>query len=190
MSVIFNLPLYARIGLLLLVGVSLWLILSDSSEPPQPGNEVRRTSDYSMTDFTMTIMDANGEPARIVKGDEMSHYAHDDSTEIINPITEFLEPGQSTWVVTSEHGHTQGKADTILLTGNVIISNKDDPEFNMLTERLTLDTAYNTAFTEEPVMIRSPQGVTESVGLHAALDDETINLHSRVKGQYDAPPAN
>jgi lipopolysaccharide export system protein LptC len=57
----------------------------------------------------------------------------------------------------------------------------------MLTEKLTLHNLDNTAYTDEPVTINSPQGVTESVGLHAVLDDETINLHSRVKGQYDAP---
>lgn len=187
MNVIFNLPLYARIGLLLIAAFSLWLIFHDSSQPPPPADELRRTSDYAMTDFTMTIMDINGEPARIIKGDEMAHFPHNDSTEIINPVTQFLKPGQDTWVISSEHGHTEGEGDTILLTGNVIISNKDDPAFNMLTEELTLDTQFNTAYTEQPVTIHSPQGVTESVGLHAALDDETINLHSRVKGQYDAP---
>lgn len=187
MNVIFNLPLYARIGLILIAVFSLWLIFHDNSQPPQQTSELRRTSDYAMTDFTMTIMDVNGEPARLIKGDEMAHYPHDDSTEITKPVTQFLKPGQDTWVVRSDHGHTQGKGETILLTGNVIISNKDDPAFNMLTDRLTLDTQYNTAYTEQPVTIHSPQGVTESVGLHAALDDETINLHSRVKGQYDAP---
>jgi len=187
LNVIFNLPLYARLGLLLIAVFSLWLILHDNSQPPQQASEVRRTSDYAMTDFTMTIMDINGEPARVIKGEEMAHFPHDDSTEIIQPVTEFLEPGQDTWVVSSQHGHTQGDGETILLTGNVIISNKDDPAFEMRTERLTLNTQENTAYTEAPVTIHSPQGVTDAVGLHAALDDETINLHSRVKGQYDAP---
>jgi lipopolysaccharide export system protein LptC len=190
LNVIFNLPLYARIGLLLIAAVSLWLFLQDGSEPIQRSSEGGRSSDYAMTDFTMTIMDINGVPARQIKGEELAHYPDGDRTEITQPIAEFLKPGQDTWIITSEKGHTQGKADTILLSGNVIISNKNDPEFNMLTDKLTLDTHLSTAYTEEPVTIHSPQGVTESVGLHAALDEETINLHSRVKGQYDAPPAN
>lgn len=190
MNVIFNLPLYARIGLLLTAAVSLWLFLQDDSEPIQRSSEGGRSSDYAMTDFTMTIMDINGVPARQIKGDHLAHYPKGDRTEITNPTAEFLKPGQDTWIITSNKGRTKGKADTILLTGNVIISNKHDPEFNMLTDKLTLNTHLSTAYTEEPVTIHSPQGVTESVGLHAALDEETINLHSRVKGQYDAPPAN
>lgn len=170
-----------------MVAFSLWLIFHDSNQPLQQASEVRRASDYAMTDFTMTIMDINGEPIRLIKGQEMAHYPHDDSTEINRPETQFLGSGQDTWVVTSEHGHTQGKAETILLTGNVIISNKDNPAFKMRTEKLTLNTLDNTAYTDEPVSIHSPHGVTDAVGLHAALDDETINLHSRVKGQYDAP---
>lgn len=187
MNVIFNLPLYARIGLLLIAALSLWLILHDNSEAPQPASELRRTSDYAMTDFTMTVMNIDGEPARIIQGDEMAHFPADDSTEITNPITEFLRTGEDTWVITADHGHTQGKGESILLTGNVIITDKDNPAFKMLTEKLTLNTEFNTAYTKEPVTIHSPDGVTDSVGLHADLDDETINLHSRVKGQYDAP---
>jgi lipopolysaccharide export system protein LptC len=188
LNAIFNLPIPLRIGLVAILLVSLWLVFSDdaaqtSAQTPQ----VARTSDYSMTDFTMTIMNANGEPARVIMGDEMAHYPQDDSTEIINPVADFIEEGKDTWVVSSEKGHTTGKGHTILLTRNVIITNKNNPAFNMLTEKLTLDNQYNTAYTDEHVTIRTPHGDTESVGLHVDLNDETINLHSRVKGHYDAP---
>lgn len=167
--------------------IGVWLLLDNEVTQPDIQNQTTRTSDYAMTDFTMTIMDIDGTPDRVIKGKEMAHYPKDDSTEMIDPITEFLEPGQDAWIIESELGQTQGDADTILLTGNVIITNKDNPSFQMLTEKLTLDTKLNTAYTDQPVTIHSPQGDTESVGLHAALNDETINLHSRVKGQYDAP---
>jgi lipopolysaccharide export system protein LptC len=53
-----------------------------------------------------------------------------------------------------------------------------------------LDTVNNTAYTDRPVVMRSPNGDTHAVGFHAALQEETINLHSRVRGQYDAPATN
>lgn len=187
MNAIFKLPLTAKLGIVAIALIGLWLLLSDDTVETQIQNQTNRTSDYAMTDFTMTVMDIDGTPARVIKGDEMAHYPDNDSTEIIKPITEFIEPGQDTWLIESELGHTQDDSDTILLTGNVIITNKDNPSFQMLTEKLTLDTKQNTAYTDEHVTILSPQGDTESVGLHAALDDETINLHSKVKGQYDAP---
>jgi len=187
LNAIFNLPLPAKLGLLALVLLSIWLLLDEDKVQPQIQTENRRSSDYAMTDFTMTVMDINGQPSRVIKGDEMAHFPDDDSTEIINPVTEFIKRGQDTWIVESKHGHTTGQGETILLTGNVIISNKDDPSIQMLTEKLTLDTLNNTAYTDQHVTIHSPQGDTESVGLHTSLEDETINLHSKVKGQYDAP---
>ena len=98
-----------------------------------------------------------------------------------------LLQNSSSQVITSDHGHTQGDNTTILLTGNVIITNENNPAFKMLTDELTLDTQYNTAYTDHAVTIKTPNGDTDSVGLHADMNDETINLHSRVKGQYDAP---
>lgn len=188
MSAISNLSLPAKIGVVLLAVWLVWeLFAPDQGETGSSADSIHRSSDYAMTDFTMTVMNEEGKPSRIIKGSEMSHYPQDDSTEIINPVADFIEAGKDTWVINSDHGHTQGKGESILLTGNVIISNKDNPDFRLLTEKLTLDTVNNTAYTDQAVKILSPQGETDSVGLHAALQDETINLHSRVRGHYDAP---
>jgi lipopolysaccharide export system protein LptC len=190
LTAISNLPFPAKIAALLLVFWLLWdQFSSDADNNKTATPEIRRSTDYSMTDFTMTIMDEMGKPVRVVKGKEMLHYPKDDSTEIIKPITDFIAEGKDTWQMQSEFGYTQGKGESILLTENVVIINKHNPEFKLLTEKLTLDTVNETAFTDQAVTILSPQGETKSVGLHADLKDETINLHSRVRGHYDAPSA-
>jgi len=143
-----------------------------------------------MTNFKMTVMDINGRPSRIIIGEEMSHYPKDDTTEIILPTAKVLEPGKDTWVLSSNKGQTQGKGEEILLTGNVIITQENNPNIELHTEKLTLDTQKNTAYTDLAVSMKSPEGYTDSIGLHAAFKDKTINLHSRVKGQYNAPPTN
>ena len=136
----------------------------------------------------MTIMDENGQPSRIIKGQEMTHFPEDDSTHITSPIAEFVNQQKDTWIVTSEQGKTHGKGHVILLTDNVIISRKDDDKTELQTSTLTLDTNKSTAYTDAAVKMISPYGETNSIGLHATLEDKTINLHSRVKGHYDAPP--
>lgn len=155
-------------------------------------------SDYGMSNFTMTIMDENGQPSRVIKGTEMSHYPKDDVTKIITPKVEFIESGKETWVIYSDHSETlphkkkrkrrKHHGEEILLTGNVVITQKNNDDFKLSTEKLTINTKNNTAYTDEAVKISSPTGATNSVGLHATLKEETINLHSKVKGQYDAPP--
>ncbi len=191
MNAIFNLSWPLRLLLVAAVLLTLWLLFDNDTSGQQSGDmQVERTSDYSMTDFTMTVMDLNGQPQRIIEGSEASHYPEGDRTEIINPNALHIAVDNDDWIMQADRADTSGKGEHIKLTGNVIITNKDQPEIQLLTELLHLDTINNTAYTDRPVLMRSPNGDTHSVGFHAALKEETINLHSRVRGQYDAPAAN
>lgn len=188
MNAIFKLSSLAKILLLTLAVVSVWLLSGEESQKtPEQYEQVTRTTDYTMTDFTMTVMSELGQPSRIIVGSKMAHYLDDDSTEITIPRVQFIEPEKETWLVSSEKGITQGKGEDILLLGNVIVTQKDNPSIELRTEKLNLDTVNNTAYTDLAVSMKSPSGTTDSVGLHAALDDKMINLHSRVKGHFDAP---
>ena len=169
----------------------LWLLFSGSEPTTSTANEQQnytQASDYTISQFTITIMDENGQPSRIIKGQEMTHFPEDDSTHITSPIAEFVNQQKDTWIVKSEQGKTHGKGHVILLTDNVVISRKDDDKTELQTSTLTLDTNKSTAYTDAVVKMISPYGETNSIGLHATLEDKTINLHSRVKGHYDAPP--
>jgi len=189
LNVTSNLPFLAKILLPLLAVVTLWLLSGEESEQQASLNsQLNKASDYAMTDFTLTVMDKEGNPSRIITGKEMAHYPEDDSTEILFPTAQFVEAKKETWLITSNKGFTQGKGDDILLTGNVIITQKNNPDVELRTEKLNLDTLHNTAYTDLAVSMKSPYGESESVGLHAVLKDKLINLHSRVKGRYDAPP--
>lgn len=188
LNVTSNLPFLAKILLPLVAVVTLWLLFGEESEQrSKQDSELNKSSDYAMTNFTLTVMDKAGNPSRIISGKEMAHYPKDDSTEVLFPIAEFIEPGKDTWLITSNKSTTQGKGDDILLTGNVIITKKEDRDVELRTEKLNLDTKHNTAYTDLAVSMKSPYGSTNSVGLHASLEDKMINLHSRVKGHYDAP---
>ncbi len=189
MNAIFNIPFIAKVLLPILAIISIWLLSGENDdENTLIGNEHRRTSDYSMTDFTLTVMDGLGTPSRIITGEEMAHYPDNDSTEILFPIARVIEQGKDNWIMSSNKGITFGKGEVITLTGNVVITRQNNNEIEVRTEKLILDTLHNTAYTDQFVSIKSPYGDMESVGLHASLDDKMINLHSRVKGHYDAPP--
>ena len=192
MNAIYKLTHLQQGLLILFSGLILWLLFGGSKQTENNITSEKtsydQASDYAMSDFTMTIMDKNGQPSRVIKGQEMSHYPEDDSTHITSPTAEFINQHQDTWIVTSEQGKTHGKGHVILLTDNVVISRKDDEKMELQTSILTLDTEKSTAYTDAAVKIVSPYGETNSIGLHATLEDKTINLHSRVKGHYDAPP--
>jgi lipopolysaccharide export system protein LptC len=190
LNAISNIPNIAKILLPILAIISIWLLSGEDNEKDlSPDDEKLRTSDYSMTKFTLTVMDDSGSPSRIITGDKMSHYPDDDSTEILFPVAHVIDQEKDNWIMSSNKGLTQGKGEEITLTGNVIITRQDNNEIELRTEQLILDTLHNTAYTDLAVSIKSPYGNTESVGLHASLEDKMINLHSRVKGFYNAPPS-
>lgn len=191
MNAIFNLSWPLRLILVAATVLTLWLLFDNDVSTQKSGDAlVERSSDYGMTDFKMTVMDVNGQPQRIIEGSEAAHYPDGDRTEIIEPNALHIAVDNDDWIMQADWADTSGKAEHIVLTGNVIITNKDQPDIQLLTELLHLDTVNNTAYTDRPVLMRSPNGDTHSVGFHAALQEQTINLHSRVRGQYDAPAAN
>ncbi len=191
MNAISKLSALNKVLLVFLAGLVLWFVLGKTEKAIEASNEpsaYNEASDYAMTNFTMTIMDENGQPARVIKGQGMAHYPDDDSTKITRPIAQFIQAQKDTWVLTSERGETHGKGDNILLLDNVVITRKDNDEVALHTTKLNLDTIKQIAYTDAAVKMISPYGETNAIGLHATLDEKTINLHSRVKGQYDAPP--
>lgn len=189
MNAIFNTANLLKVSLALLALISLWLLLN-KPEAPTTAAPIEYSIDFGMTDFKLTVMDLQGKPSRVITGDTLYHYPENDRTEVYNPETLIITPQRDDWIIESDYAETEGEGENILMTGNVIITNKDQPEIQLLTEKLNLDTVHNTAYTDQPVTMKSPHGDTHSVGLHAALQEETINLHSRVRGQYHAPPAN
>ena len=187
----FNISVVAKLLLSLLAIITLWLLFSnDTKQKVSESGVISRTSDYAMSNFTMTVMDKLGKPSRIITDETMAHYPENDSIIINAPVAQILEQGKDTWVLSANKAYTEGNGEDILLTGNVIITQKDNNDIELRTEKLNLDTLHDTAYTDLAVSMKSPHGTTNSVGLHASLQERTINLHSRVRGHYDAPPTN
>jgi lipopolysaccharide export system protein LptC len=192
LNAIFNLPFPAKVIIGFVVILLTWFVTSGGDntedEAKAMASNVNQQSDYGMTNFTMTIMDENGQPSRVIAGKEMTHFPKGDRTEIIDPTAHFIENQQDTWVITSKHGKTRGEGKLIKLTKDVVITRINNDEIELRTDKLNIDTQQSTAYTDSAVTIISPTGETKSVGLHATLEEKTINLHSKVKGHYDAPP--
>ena len=192
MNAIFNLPLPTKFFICFVVILLTWFATGGDNntedEATTTASSVNQQSDYGMTNFTMTIMDENGQPSRVIAGKKMTHFPKGDRTEIIEPTAQFVENKEDTWLITSKHGKTRGEGAIIKLRKDVVITRKDNDEIELRTDKLNIDTQKSTAYTDSAVTLISPTGETNSVGLHATLKEETINLHSKVKGHYDAPP--
>ena len=175
----------------MLAVVSLWLLLDKNVETASPPRlfSVDKASDYTMTHFNLTIMDETGQLDRIVYGKKLVHYLSDDSTHIVDQVTEFFEEGETIWTVSSDKGDTiAGNAETILLSGHVVVTDQRGDGVQLFSDTLHLNTHSHTAYTDTAVTIKTAnRGETYGVGMDATLKDKIINLHTEVAGQYASP---
>ena len=178
-----------RLILLIIAVVSVKLFFKSDKvvvEPIKIGEVKERHSDYSMADFTIIKMNALGKPHRILSGSEMSHYPDDDSIEVINQISHFIDEEDDTWLILSDKGRTLQGSDQVQLTGNVIITRPENKEIELYTERLHIDMKTEIADTDLPVRMVSPSGVSYGTGLDADFKTSIVKLHSKVRGIYES----
>lgn len=113
-----------------------------------------------------------------------------DYTEIERPRLTLYSDNTSPWKITSDTGHASANNSVITFEGNVIVWQKD-PETGqrseLTTSKLIVKPNRHYAETDKPVMILAPDSTTSAVGMKALLNQDKIQLLSRVRGTYEAP---
>ena len=98
----------------------------------------------------------------------------------------FSEGSPDPWLVESNEGSLQQNNEKLELTGNVRLTRQSEGREAVLeTEALTLDNSNGTVYTDHPVSITEPFGVTRSTGMKAWINERILELNSRVEGQYE-----
>ncbi|MGC8121143.1 LPS export ABC transporter periplasmic protein LptC [Marinobacter sp. VGCF2001] len=98
----------------------------------------------------------------------------------------FSQDSPEPWLVNADEGNLRQGNEQLELTGNVELVRQQDARRAILeTEALTLDNKHGTVYTDRPVTITEPFGVTRSTGMKAWINERVLELNSRVEGQYE-----
>ena len=98
----------------------------------------------------------------------------------------FSEQATPPWIIEADEGSLRQDDDQVTLTGNVVVFRQTgDSEATLKTESLTLDNRQGTVYTDQPVTITEPFGVTQANGMKAWVNERILELNSRVEGQYE-----
>ncbi|MFO8142128.1 MAG: LPS export ABC transporter periplasmic protein LptC [Marinobacter sp.] len=99
----------------------------------------------------------------------------------------YSEQGTDPWIIEADKGSLQQNEDLVVLTGNVVVLRQTaDSEATLTTSSLTLDNTQGSVYTDQPVTITEPFGVTRATGMKAWVDQRVLELNSRVEGQYES----
>jgi lipopolysaccharide export system protein LptC len=174
------------------VGALAWW-LQQGEEPPAPDNGSQdRRPDYTVDNFTATMMGETGSPRRRLTAIELRHFADDDSNELEKPRLTLFEETAPPWRLRSETGWVSGDGNEIRLHGEVFIDREPGATtrpLHLRTRELYLKRDENYAETDLPVRATSElDWVTSANGARIWFGkDLRIKLLGRARGEIAIP---
>lgn len=183
--------LTAVLVLILLAVSSLWLLYRVESVAEAPTPQIVHAPDFYMEDFTTLTMDERGAPHRELRAERLEHFPDTRTKELRAPHFVLRGGPQPPWEVRSERAWISPDGDEVLLQGSVRAW-RQGPDGVPLVElrsreiRVLPESSY--AEGAEPVVIRTPSSETRGVGMRLFLEEERLELLSKVTTRYDGQP--
>lgn len=169
------------------IALSVWSLLVSNRQKPIASGNNNLLPDAFMEDIVAIMMNKQGTPSLKLVAPKMVHYMQNDSTEIKNPIVTVYRNSPNPWKIHSDFAKTTKGISEILFWNHVVIhhlQDQDNPATTMTTSTLTVFPDKQTAQTDQPVTIKQPDTTVEAIGMIADMNDGTIKLLSKAKGEY------
>jgi len=186
------LSILALAALALFTQILVWIIVPREREPAFVGPP---RSDYTLDDFTLNVLDAQGRKSFSVVAPRLARKQQDDSLYVTEPKYQLLDSSGHAWKGTSDSAwinkdgtifRLEGKvqmhrvpSDTVtpvrLLTSDLTVTSTPRPKGNTNSapqERKMRTDALTT--------IIAPNNVVHGVGMRADLEMKTVELLSDV----------
>lgn len=188
------LTILALAALALLTQILVWIIVPHEREPAFVGPP---RSDYTLTDFTLNVLDADGHRTFSVVAPRLARKQQDDSLYVTTPDYELLDSGGHVWKGTSDSAWINKDGTIFRLEGKVqmhrVPSDKVTP-IRLLTSDLTVTSTrrpkgdsnstpqQRKLRTDALTTIIAPDDVVHGIGMRADLEMKTVELLSDVHG--------
>lgn len=181
--------IFSIIGLVLLVGVSVWLQNAfEQNDKKSRDNKERHDPDYYIENFVLTSMADDGQPQHRISAPYMQHFPDDDTTELTSPTILMFRKDSPPWLIKSDRGSFSKNAELVFLSGNVTISRKSGPQnqsVQLFTDTLKIHPDTEFAETDSRVVMKSNTQRTEGTGMRAYIRKGVLQLLDNVKVYYE-----
>ena len=179
-------------ALALLVALGWWVLRAVQSQreaglavPPQ-------TPDYYLYNFTMTAMNAKGQPSLRLSAPVLVHYPTDDRALVTQPHLQVYRTGEPPWDIDAERARILDHGKRVFLIGRVKIvrpAADGHSPVTILTRDVHVRPDQTYAYTDQPVTMISNGLRVDAVGLRANWKLQHVQLLSRVRGVYEQSTA-
>jgi lipopolysaccharide export system protein LptC len=175
-------------SLLLLAVLAWWIADERPALQPVPLERPDDQSDYYLRNFTMMTSGDDGLWNYRLEAQRMLHFPKTEHWEFEAPRLEFYTEQGANWYGEAERGRAWAAGDEILLQGEVHLwrpGSEVNVETRLETSEVHLHTQQRYAQTEAHAVLRQPAGRIEGIGAHAWLDEQRVELQSKVRGFYE-----
>lgn len=177
-----------------LAAYTWWLVQATPKGDDGGRRAVARTvPDYVMRGAEVERMDAAGVRQSVLRGRTMSHVPERDQVSIVAPELFALDPKGQRLQATAERGEYFGDTEVVQLRGNAQVellalapqgrsAGRGPSTFH--SEALDVDTRQRLVTSDQPVVLRSAQGVVRGLGFRHEARAGVTEVGGRVTGQF------
>ena len=166
--------------------LSLWFQELFKETPIIKAKKDSHFPDYFMENFSLTSLNQQGEPAYIVNGQRLEHFADDNSAELQQPVIEFRSD-QGHWSISANRATIYADETVIHLYENVQLRRMAGDNRNPLsidTEYLKIHTEDKIAETDQLAHLKTGDLELDTQGMVFDNRQGILKLLSEVKGRY------
>lgn len=169
-----------------IAGFATWMTLSYRPQNTKVSSETN-VPDAFMEGVTAMIMNKEGALDMKIVTPQMTHYAKDDTTHLLQPSITLYRKSPEPWHITARYAKATQGIDNINFWDNVIINHLAD-EHNPFTEiqttTLMVYPHFQKASTDAPIKLIQPNLIVNAIGMRADMNTGDINLLSQTRGEY------
>jgi lipopolysaccharide export system protein LptC len=169
------------------MGLSAWSIMIANPSKTLSTQDDPNTPDSFMQDVIATIFNHDGKPTLKVVAPKMTHYLANNLTHIMTPRVTIFRTSPEPWYIDADYANAKNGIDEILFWSNVYIHHRADienPTTSLKTNSITFFPTQKIASTKEAVTFVQPDTTVHAIGMQVNLDDGTVKLLSKAKGEY------
>lgn len=180
----------STLSLIIVIGIlaalSSWLSRERVTEGFIAARTPAHVPDYYIAGFSAAAFTAEGIPRHRLSAENMTHFADDRSTVLVNPHLSFLDERSETWQLDAGRGQIDASGETLLLSESVKVRHAGATAqfIELQTREITVHPNQQTATTRAPLTITAPGSRIEAAGLDADFAEERLVLYT-VRGRYE-----
>ena len=168
-----------------LTQILLWLTRPPPLEPTFSGPP---RSDYTLDNFSMNALDAQGKLNFSVSGPRLSRRGVDGSIFVSTPDYVIVDNDANPWLGTSDSAWVNKDGSIMKLEGHVEMQRKATAEVKqatILTSDLIAHPREGTLETEAAARITQPGSILRGTGLRGDLNSKVLELLSDVHNTFE-----